>query len=267
MDIKGTSVRSLILRFLNNQKKRDNNYFIAQGILKSFSKIPQLTIYDLSEEYFVSTSAISRFIRLLGFASYTEFKDAVATEIDIVNDYAKHFAQPAQEQSEEFMSIFTDNILANINYVKEHIALEQVERIVATIAQAENVAVFGLEFATFMGQHFQSKMASMDKLIQVGFTIEEQIEIVETISENSVALVFSMEGGFFYFSEKVIAALKEKGVIIIAFTFKNAPIIERNAEEVMICGEINENTEGRIAILYIMELLIYYYMRDIYLIR
>lgn len=261
----GTSVRSLILRFLNNQKKRDNNYYIAQGILRSFPEIPKLTIYELSDEYFVSTSAISRFIRLLGFSSYTEFKDAVAAEIDIVNDYDKTFIQPARGQTEEFMPIFTENILANINYVKEHVTTNQIERIVADIAEADNIVLFGLEFATFMGQHFQSKMASMNKLIQVGFTSEEQIDIVETISEGSVALIFSMEGGFFYFSEKVISALKTKGVKIIAFTFKSSPIIERSAHEVMICGEINENTEGRIAILYIMELLLYYYMRNVYL--
>ena len=38
MENKGTSVRSLLLRYLNNQKKQDNNYFIAQAILRSFRK-------------------------------------------------------------------------------------------------------------------------------------------------------------------------------------------------------------------------------------
>lgn len=61
MENKGTSVRSLLLRYLNNQKKQDNNYFIAQAILRSFSKIPKMTIYELAEECFVSTAAISRF--------------------------------------------------------------------------------------------------------------------------------------------------------------------------------------------------------------
>ncbi len=70
--------------------------------------------------------------------------------------------------------------------------------------------MFGLEFAAFMGQHLQSKLASMDKIIRIGFTVEEQLKIVEESSPDSLVLIFSMEGGFFYFSEKVIAALKKK---------------------------------------------------------
>ncbi|WP_086347820.1 MurR/RpiR family transcriptional regulator [Candidatus Enterococcus clewellii] len=265
MDNRGTSVRSIVLRYINNQKKQDNNYFIAQAILKNFTEIPQMTIYDLSEKCFVSTSAISRFIRLIDFSSYTEFKSAVEKEIDIVSDYSKKLVQPSEGETAEFINDYTENILTNLLYVKKHVAVSQIETIVSAIHSAENVAVLGLEFAAFMGQHFQSKMASMDKLIQMGFTMEEQLELVENIQPNGLALIFSMEGGFFYFSEKVISALKKKNVTIIAFTFKNSPIIERSADEIVVCGEINDNTEGRISILYMMELLIYYYMRNIYL--
>jgi DNA-binding MurR/RpiR family transcriptional regulator len=48
-----------------------------------------MTIYELAEECFVSTAAISRFTRILAFSSYTEFKQAVEKEIDIVSDYSK----------------------------------------------------------------------------------------------------------------------------------------------------------------------------------
>lgn len=264
MENKGTSVRSLLLRYLNNQKKQDNNYFIAQAILRSFSKIPKMTIYELAEECFVSTAAISRFIRILAFSSYTEFKQAVEKEIDIVSDYSKKVIQPV-EQREEFLDEFTSNLLINLRYAKEHLSISELETVVSAIYEIENVAVFGLEFAAFMGQHLQSKLASMDKIIRIGFTVEEQLKIVEESSPDSLVLIFSMEGGFFYFSEKVIAALKKKGIKIIVFTFKHSPIIERSADQIILCGEINENTEGRIAILYMMELVIYMYMKKFYL--
>lgn len=264
MKNKGTSVRSLLLHYLNNQKKQDNNYFITQAILRSFSKIPKMTIYELAEECFVSTAAISRFIRILAFSSYTEFKQAVEKEIDIVSDYSKKVIQPV-EQREEFLDEFTSNLLINLRYAKEHLSISELETVVSAIYETENVAVFGLEFAAFMGQHLQSKLASMDKIIRIGFTVEEQLKIVEESSPDSLVLIFSMEGGFFYFSEKVIAALKKKGIKIIVFTFKHSPIIERSADQIILCGEINENTEGRIAILYMMELVIYMYMKKFYL--
>lgn len=79
----------------------------------------------------------------------------------------------------------------------------------------------------------------MDKIIRIGFTVEEQLKIVEESSPDSLVLIFSMEGGFFYFSEKVIAALKKKGIKIIVFTFKHSPIIERSADQIILCGEID----------------------------
>lgn len=264
MTNKGASVRSIILRYINNQKKQDNNYFIAQAILQNFTKIPQMTIYDLSEQCFVSTAAISRFIRLINFSSYTEFKVAVEKEIDITSDYSKKYIQPSKGETVEFINEYSENIITNLLYVKENLAVSEIEEIVSAVYSAEHVAVFGLEFAAFMGQHYQSKMASMNKIIQMGFTFEEQLKIAEDIQPNSVVLIFSMEGGFFYFSEKVIAALKKKNVTIIAFTFKNSPIIERSADKIILCGKVNENTEGRLSILYMMELLIYYYMKNFF---
>ncbi|MEB5970466.1 MurR/RpiR family transcriptional regulator, partial [Enterococcus gallinarum] len=76
-----------------------------------------MTIYELAEECFVSTAAISRFTRILAFSSYTEFKQAVEKEIDIVSDYSKKVIQPV-EQWEEFLDEFTSNLLINLRYAK-----------------------------------------------------------------------------------------------------------------------------------------------------
>lgn len=261
----GNPVRSILLRYINNQKKQDNNYFIAQIMLDNFDEIPQLTIYQLSEKCFVSTAAISRFIRLLGFATYTEFKSACEAEIGITHDYDKKYTakDPAPESS--FIAEFTENLHRNLSYCQEHLSESELKEVAERIHTASDVLVFGLEFASFMSQHFQSRMAMMDKRVHNGFTVDDQLAAIERIQPNSLALIFSMEGGFFYFNEKVIAALKKKDVHIIVFTFKSSPMIERSADQVILCGERNENTEGRLSVLYIMELLLFYYMRTIYL--
>lgn len=262
---KGTSVRSRLLRYVNNQKKEDTHYLIASAILENFTDIPQITIYSLAEKCFVSTSSISRFIRLIGFNTYTDFKSASEEEIDISNDYAKEMLQSKIVKETDFIDDYTNNVINNLSFFKENVPVSKIKSIVSDIHEADDVAFFGLEFAAFMGQHFQNKMASVDKIIQIGFTMEEQIKLAENLQPNSVALIFSVEGGFYYFHEKVVSILIKKKIKIIAFTFKNSPIIERNAHEVLICGESNRNTEGRIAILYVMEVIIYYYMKEFHL--
>ncbi|MGG5372161.1 hypothetical protein IGI67_003832 [Enterococcus sp. AZ196] len=261
----GNSVRSILLRYINNKRKQDNNYFIAQIILDNFNSIPQLTIYDLSERCFVSTAAISRFIRLIGFSTYTDFKTACESEIGITHDYDKKYTTNISEETGSFMDEFAENIHSNLLFCQRNLSEEKLIELVEKIHDSPEVVVFGLEFASFMSQHFQSRMAMMDKRIYTGFTVADQLKVIEKIQPNTLALIFSMEGGFFYFNEKVVAALKKKNASIIVFTFKNSPMIERSAEDVIICGERNENTEGRLSVLHIMELLIFYYMKTIYL--
>ena len=261
MDTRRVAVRSQLLRFLNTRKKQDNNYFIARGILDHFHGISDMTINELAEMCYVSVAAVSRFIRLLDFPSYGAFKEAVEKEIDIGRDYSTKMRALPEDQKEHFISEYTGNLIENLSYVRDRISVEQLCDIVSEIHKAEDVGVFGLEFAAFMGQHFQNKMASMDKTIHTGFTIEEQLELIQKIAPDGLAMIFSMEGGFFYFYEKVIDALKEKRVKIIAFTMKDSSIIQRSADIVIACGTINEDTEWRLSILYMMELLIYYYMQ------
>lgn len=265
LDNRGIAARSILLRFINNQKKQDNNYFIAQIMLENFDSIPQMTIYDLAEKCFVSTSAISRFVKLINFESFTDFKSVVEKEIDISNDYSKKMLFSQSIKNTDFVTEYTENVIANLDFVKKNIQINQIEKIINNLHDCPEIAVFGLEFASFLGQHFQNKMASMNKIVQVGFTKNEQLKIVDGMNSGGIALVFSMEGGYFYFSEKVVTELKKKNIKIIVFTFKNSPIIDRSADEIVFCGEINENTEGRLSVLYIMEILIFYYMKYFHL--
>ncbi|MGF2054715.1 MurR/RpiR family transcriptional regulator [Vagococcus fluvialis] len=265
MDNRGISARNILLRFINNQKKQDNNYFIAQIMLENYDSIPQMTIYDLGEKCFVSTSAISRFVKLINFDSFTDFKSVVEKEIDISDDYSKKMLFSSNTKDADFITEYTDSIISNLNFVKKNIQIDQIERVIKCLYDCTDIAVFGLEFASFLGQHFQNKMASMNKIVQVGFTKSEQLKIVDEMKNDGIALIFSMEGSYFYFSEKVVTELKKKNIKIIVFTFKNSPIIGRSADEIVFCGEMNENTEGRLSVLYMMELLIFYYMKCFYL--
>lgn len=254
------SVLSILLRYVNNREKQDNNYYIAKAMLTSFDAIPKMTIYELAEKCFVSPAAISRFIRQIGFASYTEFKEACGEKIDILNDYSSKYSKLPPAEFPDFVHQFTQNIQGNLQLIDKQLDFEQLLRINKLMHEASDVGVFGLEFASFLAQHFQIKMAEMNKYIRLGLTREEQMKAANEMSEESVALIFSLEGGYFYYNDKVLALLRNKGIKIVVFTLKKSAMIERSADEIVLCGKHNENTEGRLSILYVMELLIYQYV-------
>lgn len=258
------SVLSILLRYINNREKRGNNHFIAKAVLENFDEISKMTIYELAEKCFVSPASISRFIRDLGYQSFSQFKEACLEEIDIDYDYSSKFNSYSIKEYPLFVQEYTENIRENLNFVSTSVDYKQFERINQYIFNAKKVGAFGLDFASMIAQHLQIKMAQMGKYIEVGVAQSEQLEIVERMEGDDVALIFSLEGGYFYYNEKILTLLKQKGITVIVFTLKKSPMIDRIANELILCGLNNDSTEGRLTILYLLELLIFQYKVQFY---
>ena len=60
--------------FVNNPEVRDINYQIALGLLENGHELDYLTINELAERCFVSTSSLNRFFRIYGDKKYLIFK-------------------------------------------------------------------------------------------------------------------------------------------------------------------------------------------------
>lgn len=69
------TVLSLIVMVCQNTLKDDVMYTIAQYILEHVYDIREMNIKSLSENAYVSTTSIIKFCQMLGFNSYSEFKN------------------------------------------------------------------------------------------------------------------------------------------------------------------------------------------------
>lgn len=63
-----------LFMFINNPEVRDINYQIALGLLENGHELDYLTINELAEIWFVSTSSLNRFFRIYGYKKYMIFK-------------------------------------------------------------------------------------------------------------------------------------------------------------------------------------------------
>lgn len=255
-----TPVLSLLLRYINNVKKKDNNYDIAQAMLNNYNDICKLTIHELAEKCYVSSSSISRFIRLMGYENYTSFKDACSDSIGINVDYSLELSKATKKDIKPIYQRYTDNVKSNLDFIFETIDYLQLERICQMIYNTKDVAFFGLEFATLLGQHFQIKMAELNKLVKIGNTFNEQKEIAESFEEGGVVIIASLEGGYFYHNDEILKILKNRKVKIVALTMNTNSMIVRQTDEIVIISKHNSDTEGRISLLYMIELLLMYYV-------
>lgn len=85
---KGISIMSRLLSIVNYGDGKEVNADIAKTILQNYNKIPELTIFDLADLCYVSSSSITRFVRTLGYDSYKQFKNDIDNTLTIDVDYS-----------------------------------------------------------------------------------------------------------------------------------------------------------------------------------
>ena len=254
-----TPVLTLLLREINVTNKKGSSYDIAKALMNHYHEIPNLTIHELADACYISSASLSRFIRLIGFDHYTEFKEACRKEIGIEVDYSKDVSKASIDDMRPIIERYTESIKSNIDFTFSHMDFRQLERICRMMFETTEMAFFGLEFATLLGQHFQVKMASMNKLVRLGLTYEEQKAIAGNLREGALVFVASLEGGYFYRNDEVMDILKEKHATIVAMTMNENTKLMKDVDEILICNKENSNTEGRITLLYMIEILLMYY--------
>lgn len=256
---KGISIMSQLLSIVNYGDSKEVNEDIARTILQNYNKIPDLTIFDLADLCFVSSSSITRFIRTIGYNNYKEFKNEISHTLKIDVDYSKKVNMASAEDLQPIYQRYTENVIENIQYTFDNIDYRQLNRVCEMIYQAKEIALFGLEYANYVGIHFQNKMASLNRFIQLGVSDEKQLELAKKLSPNSLVFIISLEGSFFYRNNEIIDILTEKNCKIIAISMLTSGKFIDMCDEVLLCNKTNSNTEGRITLMYTIELIIIYY--------
>lgn len=172
---------SQLLSIVNYGDGKEVNVDIAKTILQNYHKIPELTIFDLADLCYVSSSSITRFVRTLGYDSYKQFKNDIDNTLTIDVDYSKRINMATAEDLKPIYQRYTENVIENIQFTFEHIDYRQLNRVCEMIYQAKEIALFGLEYANYVGIHFQNKMASLNRLIQLGVSDEKQLELAKIL--------------------------------------------------------------------------------------
>lgn len=252
-------VLNQLLHLTNENYQKDANYAIAKIMLDHFYELPQMTIQQAADLCFVSTASISRFVRYLGYSGFSEFKISCEKSIGIEADYSNEVKKARKEDLQPIYSRFTEQVLQNIEISFKNLDVEQLDRICIRMKSADRIAVFGLEFSSVIGEHIQSRLARMGKIVDTGLDLNEQIEIASRLTEHSVVLLITMEGGYLYRNGDILDILEKAGCYTIVFTINPQIKLLQFADEILVCGHANYNTEARVSLLYEVEMLLMHY--------
>lgn len=253
------SVTFKLLEYVNNAIKKDINYEIAVIMLKNFNKVKEMNITEISELCYVSPASISRFCRMLGFDNFSDFKSISNVKFSLQSDYSKQLIDNAEKDLKSAYEEYTNSLIKNMSHALDNLDMENLDRIVKQIHLTEKVAFFGTQFIYSVGKHLQSRLILTGKFIEAYSSYNKQLECARNLDNNSLAIIVSVEGSYFFKYLEIIETLKENGVKIVVLTQNTNSKLADIADSILICGNSNSNNEGRDIALYMIELLIFRY--------
>lgn len=182
-------VKSLI-NIINNPKANHVDRYIASQMIQNYQEIYHMSILEMSHFLNVSNSQISRFVRSIGFESYSQFKDSLSYHGDIHRHLDIHIKETISYSS------LKNNIIEEIRYFFEHFDMSQLFDLIQDLHQYKHVAFFGLLNSGNVARDIQMNLASQG-LISVSYSeISDQLEFIKNANHDTLVIVISVSGDY-----------------------------------------------------------------------
>lgn len=182
------TVLSLIILIRLNSLKKDNNYIIADYIIRHINEIVDMSINELAKQCFVSTTSILKFCKLLGFDTYTEFKNTFVLTLKTRNLQLK----------EKNQHLTKEELLEHIHsYSKDKNDIEEfkteLDHIIQAIQQYKSIYFYGATFPMSLTTSFTEDMALKGYYVN---TFINNYAIEQIKEKEGVHIVITLSGRY-----------------------------------------------------------------------
>lgn len=243
---------------LNDNFCRDTTYLIAEYIIHNLERIGDISIYEVAEECHASVATVSRFCRRIGFADYSDFREACQLEQDrkgkmqATHDKGSRLMQSGMTGLGEELKGLNQQLLQSL----QKLSLERVHRLVTDIQRYENVYFIGQSNTFIMSGHLQTELLtwgkychSITEVPHEGFSVDK---------EKSLAVVFSMHGYLTQYSSHIVAFVREQ----FDTCWEISQVSQKGKlAHTLYFGKCNQITADYMAWLYVADLMVYEYRK------
>lgn len=199
---------SSLLSILNTNDELDTDFVIAKYFLNNLNHLKDISIYKVADECFVSRSSVQRFIKNIGYESYTQLKKG----IDVVISHESSFISYTDHSS--YREYLTDSISKMCQDISETCSMKGFSRLVDMFMDARNVVLVTAEDSSFPCKIFQQQLISIGKLIRITTNATTNRQLLESLDENDLIVVSSITGNFAIAIDEEIRKLPARKCLI-----------------------------------------------------
>ena len=181
---------SSLLSILNTNDELDTDFVIAKYLLDNLNELKGISIYKIADDCFVSRSSVQRFIKNIGYESYTQLKRS----LDNVISHETGFLDYTDHSSYGEYMINEINKMSKDIFNSAHSA--DFRKIVDIFMKARNIVLVTAEDSSYPCKIFQQQLVSIGKIIRITTNASSNRHLLETLDKNDLLLVSSVSGNF-----------------------------------------------------------------------
>ena len=247
-----------LMIYLDTASETDTNYFIALFMANNFYRIPDMRISELAEECFVSPATISRFCRALGYENFAHLKQECNSFYsnnkkfnNLINIDLECMAHSPEKATEEF----AQQIIESTQEISKILDWKILDEVLHLIHDHEEVAFFGTQFSTSAAILLQTDLLMLEKFTIAYMDSERQLECAKQMTEDSVAIVISLNGNFEHVGHKVLQYLNKSKCHIVWITSTHEDNLGIPVEYKVLVGGSLKNKTTKHALLTAVQLM------------
>lgn len=200
-----------LLNIINSNSEDDIDVTIATYILDNIYNVNKITIYDVSEKCYLSRSSVQRFVKKVGFNSFTELKENIYSTA--IEHLPAHIEYASSEDYENTLISNLAKMTQNIMETSQSNSFS-ITDLAKLIRDRNNVTFVISESSSTTARSFQESMLSTSKLIHLLSDSSPNIDSLLNLTESALVVVLSVTGNYALSLTGLIKNIKPETVLV-----------------------------------------------------
>lgn len=182
------SLADLLLDYVGSARVHDSNYEVAQGLLRNYTQLSNMSLRQMAEACFVSKASFSRFCRYPGFSDFSEFKGAVdGANYLVTDDYSRQFCDDLMADGHSALEMHRSKVVDVLSTTLREEDLLVMDKVVEDLDAAHRIGFFSHHFLWHIGRYFQGKMLPLGRYVELSQSYAHQEELASQRGEGGRA--------------------------------------------------------------------------------
>ena len=169
-----------LLAILNKNDVKDTEFIIAEYIITHMREMAHISIYKVAEDCYLSRSSVQRFVKDIGYESYTQMKQNIAEVIEheeaLLNytdhtGYADHLLESLREMN--------DDIVKTAKGPKFLLLMDH-------FISARSVVLLTAEDSAHACRLLQQQILATGRLIRIVSSASKNLSLLESLGEKDL---------------------------------------------------------------------------------